>query len=182
MSIPTKYKWIQNEAGPKMIIEALKEFGTLETPGTVNNPQIIDWATEVGGNVDDVYKADSIPWCGLFMAVVAKRAGKIAPNAPLWALNWGNFGKHIDKAMFGDVLVFTRRTAEGKKAGHVGLYVAESATHYHVLGGNQTDKVCFTQIAKSRLYTARRPIYINQPANVRKINMSSDGTISGSEA
>jgi uncharacterized protein (TIGR02594 family) len=182
MTIPTKYKWITQEPGPKMILEAMKLFGTLESPGTANNPKIIQWAREVGGKVEDVYLADSIPWCGLFMAVVAKRAGKQLPIDPLWALNWGTFGSFIEKPMLGDVLVFNRRTADGKKAGHVGLYVGESPTTYHVLGGNQTDKVCFIELKKDRLYMARRPKYNNQPANVRKIVIGSGGIISDNEA
>ena len=30
-----------------MIVEALKEFGTLEAPGNADNPQIIGWQTEL---------------------------------------------------------------------------------------------------------------------------------------
>lgn len=47
---------------------------------------------KLGAEIADVYKADSIPWCGLFMAVVAKRAGKEVPKHPLWALSWSAFG------------------------------------------------------------------------------------------
>ncbi len=181
MALPTKYCYLANEDGPKMLLEALKLFGVSETLGSKNNPTIIAWAKEVGGNVADVYKADSIPWCGLFMAVVAKRALKTPPKDPLWALNWGTFGKHIEEPMLGDTLVFTRRTSTGATAGHVGIYVGESKTTYHVLGGNTSDKVTIAEIAKSRLYTARRPEYINQPKNVRKIFISASGKVSENE-
>src|SRR5688500_7561828 len=162
--LPKKYQWLAKEPGPKMVLHALAEYGTLETAGAGNNPKIIRWAEEVAGSVDDVYKADSIPWCGLFMAVVAKRAGKIPPKDPLWALNWGTFGVKTDKAMLGDVLVFVRNGG-----GHVGIYVGESKDTYHVLGGNTADQVKIAEISKKRLYTVRRPQYINQPENVRKI-------------
>jgi len=181
MTIPKKYLWVTKEEGPLMVLAALKEFGTLETPGTKNNPKILSWAAEVGANVADVYKADSIPWCGLFMAVVAKRANKKVPKDPLWALNWGSFGHHVDNPAFGDVLVFTRRTSDGKTAGHVGLYIAESKTHFHVLGGNQSDAVTFTTIPKSRLYTARRPDYKVQPANVKRYYIQSDNSFISKE-
>src|SRR5690349_6102284 len=85
--LPARYGWLAREPGPKMLIEALKLYGTLESPGSKNNPTIIAWAKEVGGEVADVYAADSIPWCGLFMAVIAKRAGKDLPVHPLWALS-----------------------------------------------------------------------------------------------
>ena len=41
--------------------------------------------------------------------------------------------------------------------GHVGFYVGEDGTHYHVLGGNQDDAVSIAKIAKSRLVASRWP-------------------------
>jgi uncharacterized protein (TIGR02594 family) len=165
-----------------MILEALKLFDTQEVLGKENNPVILAWAKEVGGKVEDVYKADEIPWCGLFMAVVAKRSAKQVVKDPLWALNWGTFGKFTDAAMLGDVLVFIRKTNTGKTAGRVGLYVGEDAECYHVLGGNQSDKVCISRLKKDRLYAARRPNYNVQPASVRKITLKSTSTVSENEA
>jgi uncharacterized protein (TIGR02594 family) len=175
--LPSRYGWLAREPGPKMIVEALKLYGTLESPGSANNPNIVAWAKEVGGEVADAYKADSIPWCGLFMAVVAKRAGKEIPKHPLWALSWSAFGAKTDAPALGDVLVFARNGG-----GHVGLYVGEDASAFHVLGGNQSDRVCITRVAKSRLYAARRPLYRVQPANVRPIHLESTGALSLNEA
>jgi uncharacterized protein (TIGR02594 family) len=175
--LPSRYGWLAREPGPKMIVEALKLFGTLETPGSANNPTIVAWAREVGGEVADVYKADSIPWCGLFMAVVAKRAGKEIPTHPLWALSWSAFGAKSPAAALGDVLVFVRNGG-----GHVGLYAGEDSWAFHVLGGNQSDRVCITRVAKSRLYAARRPLYRVQPANVRPIHLEATGALSLNEA
>lgn len=181
MPLEEKYKWLSREPGPIMIKKALELYDTLEKSGTANNPVIIAWAKEIGGKVADVYKADEIAWCGLFIAVVAQRSSKQVVKDPLWALNWGTFGKYTDTPMLGDVLVFTRKTSDGKTAGHVGLYVGEDATCYHVLGGNQSDKVCISRKEKIRLYTSRRPNYNIQPANVRKIILSSSGQISNVE-
>ncbi len=175
--LPSRYGWLAREPGPKMIVEALKLYGTLETPGSANNPTIIAWAKEVGGEVEDIYKADSIPWCGLFMAVVAKRAGKEIPAHPLWALSWSAFGAKSAAAALGDVLVFVRNGG-----GHVGLYVGEDASAFHVLGGNQSDRVCITRVAKGRLYAARRPLYRIPPANVRPIYLDATGALSLNEA
>lgn len=180
--LPQQYAWLNQEVGPRIITEALRLFDTKESLGTVNNPTILSWAQEIGGNVADLYLADSIPWCGLFMAVVAKRAGKQLPVDPLWALNWGTFGKKTSEPMLGDVLTFTRITNEGKKAGHVAIYIGEDDDAYHVLGGNQSDKVSIVRKAKNRLYAARRPNYNNQPANVRKIKLSNLGGLGGNEA
>lgn len=175
--LPARYQWLAREPGPKMLVEALKLFGTLEGPGNANNPTIIAWAKEVGGEVADVYRADSVPWCGLFMAVVAKRAGKDLPQHPLWALSWAAWGAKVDKPMLGDVLTFTRNGG-----GHVTLYIGEDADNYHCLGGNQSDQVCITRIAKGRLYAARRPLYRVQPENVRVVALAATGEVSHNEA
>ena len=117
----------------------------------------VAWAKETG--LAKVYTADSIPWCGLFMAVVAKRACKPVVESPLWAHNWAKFGKSADRAHLGDILVFRR--AQG--SGHVGLYVGEDYGTLHVLGGNQSDGVTITRIARDRCTAIRRPAYRRRP-------------------
>lgn len=176
------YEWLSKEGAPKMLVEALKLYGTKEIIGKANNPLILDWAIEVGGSVAKEYKADSIPWCGLAMAVVAKRAQKEIPENPLWALNWQKFGEKADKPSLGDILVFKRKTATGT-AGHVGIYIGEDSACYHVLGGNQSDAFNITRIPKERLVAARRPLFkIGPPSNIRPIQLKKTGPISKSEA
>jgi len=176
-NLPKKYEYLNNEGAPRLLVEALKLFGTIETKGAANSPTIISWADEVGGKVEDVYKADSIPWCGLFMAVVAKRAGKDVPKDPLWALNWGTYGTKVEKPMLGDVITFIRNGG-----GHVAIYVGEDGDCYHVLGGNQGDAVSITRILKSRAYAFRRSTWNTaQPTNVRKIMLDGNGVISTNE-
>lgn len=175
-NLPEHYEWILSEPGPKMIVEAMKLFGTFERPGVYNNPEIMSWAKELG--LENQYSGDDVPWCGLFMGVVAKRAGKDIPPSPLWALSWTKFGTESKQAMLGDVLVFRRNGG-----GHVTLYVGEDEVAYHCLGGNQSDRVCITRIGKERLYAIRRPQYkIAQPANVRKILLSPTGVMSTNES
>lgn len=157
-----------------MLLEALKLVGIKEIKGPVNNQTIINWAREIGDSVEKVYKADEVPWCGLAHAIVALRADKGVVKDPLWALNWGNFGDYVETPMLGDTLVFVRTTATGKRAGHVGLYVGEDDTAYHVLGGNQSDMYGFTRISKDRLYVARRPKYKVAPSNIRRIFLNGD--------
>lgn len=169
-----KYAWLAKEPGPRMLVEALKLYGTEEKPGGENNPVILEWAKET--NLP-AYNADSIPWCGLFMAVVAKRANKTIPKDPLWALHWKNFGDQAD-IQLGAVLVFTR---DGGK-GHVGIYVGEDKLRYHVLGGNQGDAVSITRILKTRLVACRAQYTINPPLNVRRVLLDSTGDVSTNEA
>ena len=151
---------------PKIVREALALYGVIETPGSKSNPVIVNWAKEAKNKSDEWYNADSIPWCSLFMIVVAQRADKDSTMVDLSALSWRKFGREIPikDAALGDVLVFTR-----KGGGHVGIYVGEDPNFFYVLGGNQSDRVNIAKIAKSRCTAVRRPIYNIQPESVKKI-------------
>ncbi|MGE7157263.1 TIGR02594 family protein [Methylorubrum rhodesianum] len=174
--LPAPYAWLAKEPGPRVLVEALALFGTKETPGAASNPTILAWAKETGLARD--YTNDGIAWCGLFVATVVKRAGFEPVAKPLWARNWASFGTKADKASLGDVLVFSR---DG--GGHVGLYVGEDASAYHVLGGNQSDQVCVSRIAKSRCLAVRRcPWKLAQPGNVRPVRLAAGGALSVNEA
>ena len=169
------YEHINVVFPPKMIRVGMELIGTKEKIGESSNPIILEWADEC----DISYSDDSIPWCGLFMAVVAKRSGWDVVNSPLWAKSWANFGQHVadGDAMFGDILVFTRNGG-----GHVGLYVAEDETAFHVLGGNQSDSVNITRISKDRLFAVRRPEWkIKQPNSVKKFFVTDNGELSKNE-
>lgn len=178
MMYPKGYEWLGNVGQlPKMVNIALDLYGTVETPGTSNNPKIMAWAKETGLNHDG-YNADSVAWCGLFMALVAQRAGYEFPNHPLWALNWQAFGEKAMQPLLGDVLVFVRPSG-----GHVGLYVGEDAAAYHVLGGNTSDAVKIARIEKTRLRSVRSPIYkIGRPASSKPYVLGSTGALSRNEA
>lgn len=174
--LPAAYRWLGELAPlPRMVDEALKLFGTIETPGSGNTPTIMAWAAETG--LQRVYTADSVPWCGLFMAVVARRAGKTLPSSPLWALSWSKFGEAGGQPRLGDVLTFKR---DG--GGHVAMYVGEDASCYHVLGGNQSDRVCITRILKSRLYSVRREYRVGPPATAKPYILAPTGAVSIDEA
>lgn len=180
MKFPKGYEWLGSVGTlPKVIQEALALYGTLEAPGAASNPVIVRWAAEVGKDVAAAYGADSVPWCGLFAAVVCKRAGKPVIAGPLWARNWTKFGTKADRASLGDVLVFQRPGG----GGHVGFYIAEDTSAYHVLGGNQSDAVTITRIAKSRCIAARRPPFATaQPASVKPYAAAGGGVLSENEA
>ena len=172
----SSYSFLKNETAPKILVEAYKLIGTKELLGKDNNPTILEWADKIG--LKKQYTADEIPWCGLFMAYVAFKAGKNFPINPLWARNWMTFGTKEDKAMLGDVLVFSR----GANSGHVGIYVGEDTKCYYVLGGNQGDAVSITKILKTRCIAIRRTAWSKaQPENVRVIKLNVSGEISTNE-
>lgn len=180
--LPSAYAWLNDEPGPRILKEFINVHGTAEDLGPGSNPTILAWAREVG--LEKVYRDDEIAWCGLAMAYVAGQAGW--ENAPrgnaLLARNWQHWGNPAAVPMLGDVLVFWRGSLSGIK-GHVGVYVGEDEEAFHVLGGNQEDKVSIARIQRKRLLQARRcPWRINQPANVRPVRLASNGRVSDNEA
>ncbi len=178
MSLPDKYKWLNNEKAPAHMVEALSHYGVMEHPGKGSNPDITKWAKEVG--VSGWYTDDDIPWCGLFVGICMKRATWSIKTDLLSALSWANFGDKVSKGQesYGDILVFTR-----PGGGHVGFYVGENDKAFLVYGGNQSNAVGLAWVAKDRLFAARRPHWKSaQPINVRKIYLSETGELSKNEA
>jgi uncharacterized protein (TIGR02594 family) len=140
---------------PRWLTAARAKLGTREASGAANNPTIIGWAKRLGKKVLGIaYNADATPWCGVFAAACMQEAGIAPPPIAVRAKAWAEWGSRlrIDRLAPGAVLVFQR---DG--GGHVGFYVGEDATAYHVLGGNQGDCVSITRIAKLRLIAARWP-------------------------
>lgn len=171
-NIPAQYAWLTREGAPQLLVQALGLYGVTEIPGPKSNPTILSWAKNLGSWFPSFYKDDDIPWCGLFMAEVCRRAGLPVVKEPLRALAWAQWGTPQSVAMLGDILVFQR---EG--GGHVGIYVAEDDTCYYVLGGNQGNQVNITRILKSRIVAIRRTAWkVAQPRNVRQVKVTVDWT------
>lgn len=140
---------------PAWLAAARRKIGTREAPGPANNPTILGWAKRLGTKVlGIVYNADDVPWCGVFVAHCLDEAGITSPMLAVRAKSWAAWGANLraDRLAPGAVLVFER---EG--GGHVGFYVGEDATSYHVLGGNQDDAVTVARVAKTRLIASRWP-------------------------
>lgn len=179
--IPTAYAWL-NRIGqlPRTISEGLALLGVAEVVGKGSNRTILAWRDELNaaGVKIEGYSDDDIPWCGLFAAFVAYRAGKVVPASPLWARSWAKFGELAGDAALGDVLVFERPGG----GGHVGFYVAEDDEAFHVLGGNQGNRVSITRIAKARCIAHRRPDYRLAPASVTPRIVRASGALSRNEA
>ena len=90
-------------------------------------------------------------WPNLLNALIfLPLLGALGSN-PYWARNWMLFGQPV-RPVIGAVLVFERGSG-----GHVGFAIGQDDTHFHVLGGNQSDAVTIARIAKSRLLGARWP-------------------------
>lgn len=136
--VPTEPVWMR---------EARRYIGITEIPGSKSNPVIMGWAKKLGGWIASWYEDDDTPWCGLFIGNVIAATLPREPLLanPLGALNWKKFGTE-GRIARGAILVFER-----KGGGHVGIYVGEDRTHYHVLGGNQDNAVSIARVKKDRL-------------------------------
>jgi uncharacterized protein (TIGR02594 family) len=142
-------------ATPPWLEAARALNGTREAAGSANNPTILGWAKRLGAKVLGMaYNADSVPWCGLFVAHCMKEAGIVPAPIAVRASAWSTWGVRLrpERLAPGAVLVFSR-----SGGGHVGFYVGEDTAAYHVLGGNQGDRVSIMRIAKDRLVASRWP-------------------------
>jgi uncharacterized protein (TIGR02594 family) len=190
--VPAKWSWLlQLDGCPKMVLEGLKEYGTLEGPSGENNPKILAWADEVArchpttytNWAADWYNKDSIAWCGLFAALIACRsangaANRMPPPSYLSALAWNAFGVPVDfhsslnNIKLGDEAVFTR-----SGGGHVGIAIAvtNDSRYLATLAGNQDNQVNIKLQPISTLYGVRRPKYTIPPRDARHFRISSTG-------
>lgn len=158
--------------------------GTLEAPGSKDNPFIIEMAHEIVRRYPDLkgnvgwYNHDSIPWCGLQMGYVMAVNGIKPCDAPLSALAWASWGQALKAPTPGAVLVYSR-----VGGGHVTLYESEDATNYYCRGGNQSDSVNITKIPKSRpVKGIRWPTGVALPTAGRKMGATGNAVKAGSEA
>lgn len=181
--LPAAYQWLHSVKGlPNTIKLCIAEHGVKEVVGKGSNRTIIGWRDELNqaGVKIAGYSDDDIAWCGLFAAVICFRRMKVAAEVvkePLWARNWSKYGVKAATAALGDILVFERGSG-----GHVGFYVGEDATAYHVFGGNQSNRVSIARVAKNRILAIRRPAYKTTPAGARRFSIASTGKLSKNEA
>jgi uncharacterized protein (TIGR02594 family) len=158
---------------PKWLAVARSLIGTKEVPGPQHNSWIAKGWARLGATW---YNDDETPWCGFFVAHCIDAAGLPYPTKGLFArakawLDWGKSSQPV----LGAVAVFGRTGG-----GHVGFLVGESGGNYYVLGGNQSNAVNITPIAKGRALGFRWPSSL--PAGAQPLPKMSGGTISRNEA
>ena len=147
---------------------AASQLGLEEIKGTLDNPQILAYATETG--IAGVTN-DEIAWCSTFVNWRAKKAGLPMSGKPN-ARSWLNVGKATTQPQPGDVVVFWREDPHSWK-GHVGIFMGfnKTGTQVFCLGGNQSNKVCITpyDAAKVLGYRQLKPI---QTLSIPKPNLA----------
>lgn len=123
-------------------------INTHEGVGAKDNPMIIDWAKEEGGDIAAEYTHDSIPWCALFAGHCLTLAGLKGPGT-LWALDFA--GKWPSIKLAGPAVgAFAPMVRSG--GGHIIQVVGrDQRGNIMGLGGNQSDQVSIVPFPMSRL-------------------------------
>jgi uncharacterized protein (TIGR02594 family) len=139
---------------------AVTQMGVSEIVGARNSPVIMGWVQRLGARVLGINVTDDeTAWCGTFVAMCLATTlpGESLPTVAVRASSWDAFGKR-SVPTFGALLRFAR-----PGGGHVGFFVGQDETHYHVLGGNQGNRVSVMRLEKSRLVACRWPSTVPAP-------------------
>lgn len=169
-------------ARPLWFEAGLQLIGTKEGPGKIDNPVIIQWAKDLGGDIAKEYTHDSIPWCALGQNHFLALAG-LKGTGTLWALDFA--GKWPSVRLAGVAVgAFAPMLRSG--GGHI-IQIAGKDQHGNImgLGCNQSDAVNIEPFAISRLnkgfwWPAGQPLPKTGFASLPVV--SSNGKISSNEA
>lgn len=127
---------------PPWLVMARHKMGLNER---TNNKTLREWLKSDGHTLGD---PAVLPWCGDFMetciALTLSREPMIVN--PYWALNWMKFGVPLPK---GEVPLGAIAPFKRSGGGHIAMIVGHDSIYYHCLGGNQSNAVSITKIAKS---------------------------------
>ncbi|MEG3083509.1 TIGR02594 family protein [Sphingomonas sp. PB2P12] len=155
-----------------------EETGYQGGGGICEQPAILAWAKRLGTKVlGIIYNADSVPWCGVFVAYCLQEDDIEPASIAVRATSWSTWGQALrpERLAPGAVLTFER-----PGGGHVGFYVGEDAEAYHILGGNQGNAVTIARIAKQRCIARRWPT--GRPVIGKPVQLGSSKPISVNEA
>lgn len=139
INVETKTPWLEI---------AKKELGQKEISGSSDNARIVEYHSATTLKATD----DETPWCSSFVSWCLEKSG-IVSTKNAWARSYLNWGKKITDPVEGCVVVFSR----GDSSGHVAFFIKDHGNEIEVLGGNQSNKVCYDRYPKSRLLGYRMP-------------------------
>lgn len=167
-------------ARPLWLQAALGWVGTKEQPGSGDNPVILNWAKDEGGEIAAEYTHDAVPWCALFANQVLHQVG-LKGTGTLWALDFAKWGQKLAGPAVG---CFAPMKRSG--GGHIPIVVGrDQLGNLMCVGGNQSDAVNIKPFDPDRVIAWRWPIGVALPANVG-IGLlpivRSDGRLSSNEA
>lgn len=165
-------------AQPLWLQAGLKLIGVHEGR---DDPEILEWAKEEGGQIAKVYKDTATPWCALGINHIMTKAG-IKGTETLWALDWA--GKWPSVKLLGPA-VGAIAPMKRPGGGHVACVVGKDQRgNLMMLGFNQGDACSILP------FPVGRPVGFWWPSSVvlpSDIGMSvlpvvkSNGTVSSKE-
>lgn len=162
---------------PPWYEELLRRKGLHEVK---NRSALMDWLRSDGKTLGDPAK---LPWCGdavqTCLALTLPDEPQLAN--PYLARNWVKFGVKLETPVLGCILAFWRGARNGTN-GHVGLYVGEDVSAFHVLGGNQSDAISIVRLDKARLLGMRWPSTYPKPTSGRVLLSAAGAPVSTNEA
>lgn len=136
---------------PAWMVHALAEIGTSEVHGAKDNPRIIDYWSAAG--MKAVASSDETPWCAAFVGALLCGSG--LPRGAANAKSYLQYGIALDAPVFGAIVVLNRPPVEWQ--GHVAFFAGSTADKFHLLGGNQGDRVSIASFDRSRVAGVRWP-------------------------
>lgn len=98
-----------------------------------------------------------VAWCGLFVYHCIKTAYPDSPTPflPMRARPWLGYGRPVEPQV-GALMLFWLYWPSSP-LGHSGFCWAEDEESYHIIGGNQRNKIRVQRVGRSRLLGARWP-------------------------
>jgi uncharacterized protein (TIGR02594 family) len=146
--IPKAASVVEEIARPLWLEAGIKLIGVHEGVGAKDNPDIIDWAKEEGGDIAKEYTHDSVPWCALFANHCLSSVG-VKGTGTLWALDFAGNWPAV-KLIGPAVGAFAPMLRSG--GGHI-IQIVGRDQHGNImgLGGNQSDQVSIVPFPVSRL-------------------------------
>jgi uncharacterized protein (TIGR02594 family) len=127
-------------------------LGVKEISGKKHNPVVVAFFAKSG---HPEIKDDETAWCSAFVNAVMFDNG-YAGTKNLMARSWLKWsgGTTVSTPRFGDIVIFERGKAP---FGHVAFFEKWDNNWVYVLGGNQSNAVTRTRVARSKLLGIRRP-------------------------
>lgn len=119
-----------------MLQDAISELGVVEGKGSANDPRVLEYEKITG------YSQDSVPWCGSFMAWLAKKNGipftaSKAAAALYWATDWieEGYGVKLKAPIPGAIMV--KKRVGGNHVTMFHRWIDKNAGVFEGVGGNQ---------------------------------------------
>jgi uncharacterized protein (TIGR02594 family) len=118
-----------------------REIGVKEVRGG-ENPEILKYfkATTLKATEDEV------PWCSAIVNWIMRECN-MERSYSAAARSWLGHGKRL--GYFKKYSIVVMRRGNSSWQGHVGFAMEDLGTHIRVLGGNQSDSVCYANYKKS---------------------------------